>query len=123
MTNSASLSSLSLGLDETRCAIPSYVFPKHQALNLNAIDNASSAMKKSTMHGMAGVLSFCKYNIFTGFGKSSSFAGLQLRSSLARHVKVFQPFFSKHAGGAQPNRILSARLFLNGLDAFAQLVC
>ncbi len=29
--------------------MPSHVFPKHQVLILNAIDNAKSAMKKSTM--------------------------------------------------------------------------
>lgn len=70
-----------------------------------------------------GGTSFGKYNIFAGFGKPSPLAGLQLRPPPARHVKVFQPLFSKHAAGAQRNCILCSHLFLHGFDAFAQLVC
>jgi hypothetical protein len=53
-----------------------------------------------------GGTSFDKHNIFAGFGKPSP---------LARHVKIFQPLFPKHDCGAEPNRVLSAHLFLHEL--------
>jgi hypothetical protein len=115
--------------------MPSQVFPKHQVLNLNATVNANSAMNKSTIVCVMVCLYYARimyllavgwlnrYDVFAGFRKSSSFTGLQLRSPLARHVKILQPLFPKHAGGAERNGILRAHFFFHGLDAFAQLGC
>jgi hypothetical protein len=49
-TNSASFGfGFALGLAAMRYAIPSHVFPKHQALNLNTTVSVKSAMKKITI--------------------------------------------------------------------------
>lgn len=74
--------------------MPSYVFPKHHALNFNAKVNARSTIKKSTIYLVwlgSGIL-FGRHNIFTGFGKFSSSGPLsrvQLGLALARHINVF----------------------------------
>ncbi len=64
-TNSASLG-FGLGLAAMRYAIPSHVFPKHQALNLNTTVSVKSAMKKITILWVAYHLAYIIFlRVFT----------------------------------------------------------
>jgi hypothetical protein len=93
LTSSLSLHALEVGLDETRYAMPSYVFPKHQALNLNATVSANSAMKKITMHGIEGSYHFANIIFLRVLASLRPLRGCNCARPLHDMSKYFNPFF------------------------------
>jgi hypothetical protein len=91
-TNSVSFGfGFGLALAAMRYAIPSHVFPKHQALNLNTTASVKSAMKKITILWVAYHLAYIIFlRVFASF---RPLRDCSCARPLHDMSKYFNPFF------------------------------